>query len=368
MSKDQLGDWLEMYKRIMEVNYWAGTECTGAAYDEEAHEWAVNVVRGGQNGGRETVKLRPKHLVLATGVSGFPSISVFPGAQSFKGEIHHSSKHGDSAQYAGKKVVVIGSNNSAHDISAALWENGAEVTMVQRSSTLIARTAPLMELTLDGLYSERAVASGLDHHTADLIFASFPYRVMPSLHAPVWEEIARRDADLYKGLEEAGFLIDFGEDKSGLFMKYLRRGSGYYIDVGASQLIIDREIKLKRGEVDKITESAVVLNDGTKLEADLIGLATGYGPMNEWAAKLISLKWPRKWANAGAWAQAPPKIPDRGRASCAICGSRRSNKGCGFMGEICINPGIILNFFRCRSKQEWKEFLRRFMELEMFII
>ena len=38
-------------------------------------------------------------------------------------------------------------------------------------------------------------------------------------------------------LEAAGFWLDFGEDDSGLFLKYLRRGSGYYIDVGASELV-----------------------------------------------------------------------------------------------------------------------------------
>ena len=46
-----------------------------------------------------------------------------------------------------------------------------------------------------------------------------------------------RDADFYARLEAAGFDLDWGEDGSGLFMKYLRRGSGYYIDVGASELV-----------------------------------------------------------------------------------------------------------------------------------
>lgn len=72
-------------------------------------------------------------------------------------------------------------------------------------------------------------------------------------------------------------------------MKYLRRGSGYYIDVGASQLIIDGKIKLKsRVQVERISENGVVLADGTELPADLIVYATGYGSMNGWAAKLIS--------------------------------------------------------------------------------
>ena len=41
-------------------------------------------------------------------------------------------------------------------------------------------------------------------------------------------------------------------------MKYLRRGSGYYIDVGASDLIADGKIKLKSGaDVAEITEKGV---------------------------------------------------------------------------------------------------------------
>jgi hypothetical protein len=44
----------------------------------------------------------------------------------------------------GKKVVVLGANNSAHDICADLWEHGADVTMVQRSSTMIAKSDTLM--------------------------------------------------------------------------------------------------------------------------------------------------------------------------------------------------------------------------------
>ena len=101
--------------------------------------------------------------------------------------------------------------------------------------------------------------------------------------------MAKRDAEMYKGLEKAGFLLDFGEDGSGLFVKYLRRGSGYYIDVGASQLIIDGKIKLKSGvNVERINKDSITLDDGTELKADLIVCATGYGSMNGWAARLIS--------------------------------------------------------------------------------
>jgi putative flavoprotein involved in K+ transport len=160
--------------------------------------------------------------------------------------------------------------------------------MVQRSSTHIATSDSLMELALAGLYSEQAVKSGIDHHKADLIFASVPYKIMHSFHIPVYEEMKKRDADLYSRLEQRGFRLDFGDDGSGLFMKYLRRGSGYYIDVGAAELVASGKVKLKSGDVQSIKPHSVVFSDGSELPADLIVYATGYGSMNSWLATLVS--------------------------------------------------------------------------------
>jgi putative flavoprotein involved in K+ transport len=161
--------------------------------------------------------------------------------------------------------------------------------MIQRSSTHVARSSSLMELGLGELYSESAVQAGITTETADLLFASIPYRMLADVHKPIYQEIARRDADLYERLERAGFLMDFGDDGSGLFMKYLRRGSGYYIDVGASDLIAEGKIKLHSGvTIEEIKQNSVVLTDGKELPADLIVYATGYGSMNGWAARLIS--------------------------------------------------------------------------------
>src|SRR5207245_8912744 len=99
----------------------------------------------------------------------------------------------------------------------------------------------------------------------------------------------KRDAGFYARLKEAGFMLDFGDDGSGLFLKYLRRGSGYYIDVGASDLVADGKIKLKSGiDVARIKERSIVFSDGSELPADLIVFATGYGSMNGWVARLIS--------------------------------------------------------------------------------
>jgi putative flavoprotein involved in K+ transport len=185
-------------------------------------------------------------------------------------------------------VVVIGSNNSAHDICAALWETGVDVTMVQRSPTHIVRSQTLMEIGLGALYSEEAVAAGVTTEKADMIFASLPYRILHEFQIPLYDQMRERDKDFYDRLEAVGFQLDWGEDNSGLFMKYLRRGSGYYIDVGASELVASGDIKLKVGQVARLTADAVVMEDGTRLPADVVVYATGYASMNGHAADLIS--------------------------------------------------------------------------------
>ena len=281
--KDKIADWLEAYTKIMELNYWSNSEVKSASYDEISGEWTVTLEREG-----EPVVLRPKQLVLATGMSGKPNIPSFRGMDIFRGEQHHSSAHPGPDTYSGKRCVVVGSNNSAFDICGALWEHGADVTMVQRSSTHIVKSDSLMEIGLGSLYSEQALAAGVTTEKADLIFASLPYRIMPEFQIPLYEQMRERDHDFYARLEKSGFDHDWGDDGSGLFMKYLRRGSGYYIDVGAAELVANGDVKLVKGQVDHLTETSVVLTDGTALDADLVVYATGYGSMNGWAADLIS--------------------------------------------------------------------------------
>ncbi|WP_299599622.1 NAD(P)/FAD-dependent oxidoreductase [uncultured Tateyamaria sp.] len=302
--KDKIGDWLEMYTKVMELNYWTKTTAKSAKFDEGSKEWTVVVERDG-----EEITLRPKQLVMATGMSGKANVPSFPGMDKFKGDQHHSSKHPGPDTYKGKKAVVIGSNNSAHDICAALWENDVDVTMVQRSTTHIVRSDPLMEIGLGDLYSERALEAGVTTQKADMIFASLPYKIMHEFQKPVYDKIREVDADFYAGLEKAGFQLDWGADGSGLFMKYLRRGSGYYIDVGASQLIIDGKIKLAHGQVSEVVEDGILLEDGTKLEADLIVYATGYGSMNGWVADLIDQDTADKVGKCWGLGSDTPKDP-----------------------------------------------------------
>ena len=282
--KDRMGDWLEAYVSLMELTYWTSSECLKADYDAKSKTWTLRINRDGRE-----VTLQPKQLVFATGSYGPPREPKIPGAESFTGEFYHSSRYQSGALYRGKSCVVIGANSSGHDVAADLWENDGDVTMIQRTPTTVVRSETLMECAFARLYSQEAVQSGTSVDKADLIFASTPFRLMAGAQAPIYRTIADQDADLLARLNTAGFLTDFGEDNSGLMMKALRTGSGYYLDVGCSELIASGKIKVRsRVEVSSIKPRSVVLSDGTELPADLIVAATGYLPMNEWVAKIIS--------------------------------------------------------------------------------
>lgn len=281
--KDKLGDFLEAYAKIMELNIWNKTEFTAASYDDEKNCWDVTVERDG-----EPVQLRPTHVVMAVGSAGFPQKPDFQGASDFVGEQYHSSEYTSGEEFTGKRVVVVGANNSAHDICADLVENGIQPTMIQRSSTLVLRGSTNSKMARP-LYSEEAVEQGLTTDRADFLNASMPMRMSEQMQKQMWAQVADSDADFYASLTKVGFKLDFGEDGTGLFMKFLRTASGYYIDVGASAMVADGRIALKSGVgVERLTEKAVMLSDGSEVPADVIVYATGFGSMEEWVKRLIS--------------------------------------------------------------------------------
>jgi len=281
--KDKMGDWLEMYVKVMELAYWGSTEVVSATFDKATARWTVELVRNGR-----PVTLHPAQLVFATGAYGPPKTLDLAGADSFAGELLHSSQYSDGSKYKGRQVAVIGAASSAHDVAVDLWEAGADVTMVQRSATTVVRSDTLMDLGFD-IYSEKAVAKGIDVDKADMIAMATPFALQPPLQKSLYDRIRRRDAEFYAKLAATGFLLDFGPDETGLMMKAYRTGSGYYVDVGASQLIIDGEIKVKPGvEIERLTPAGIRFADGTEIAADAIIQSTGFHSMHEVVAKIVS--------------------------------------------------------------------------------
>ncbi|KAI9805069.1 MAG: hypothetical protein M1825_000903 [Sarcosagium campestre] len=287
--KDKLGDWFESYASIMELNVWMQSSIKAAKWDDSEMRWTVEIDRMGP-GDHETRVLHPSHIIQATGHSGEPNFpSNIKGLDTFKGDllVHSSQFRGAKKNSQGKKAVVVGCCNSGHDIAHDFYENGYDVTMVQRSSTTVVSSASCLDVLMGGLYDE----SGPPTEDADLFFQSIPNAVLKRYHVDATVETERRDAPTLAGLTAAGFALDRGSDDAGFFIKYLERGGGYYIDVGASQLIVDGKIKVKQGhEIASVHSRSLVFDDGSELEADEIVFATGYQNMRGMARKIFGDK------------------------------------------------------------------------------
>jgi len=273
IPKDMLALWFEFYAQAMELNVWTSTELLESAFDDTDKRWTTRLRR--EDGSVRT--MRPRHVVLATGVTGVPKTPRLAGAEHFRGEIVHSGGCRVDASIANKRVLVVGAGNSAHDIAQELFEHGAQVTMVQRSPTTIVSVEPSAKIVFHPWRE-----GGPPTETVDIVSASVPFALLTQFHKTLTKRFKELDAQLLSALERVGFLLDDGEDGSGFYLKYLRYGGGYYLNLGASDLIAAGDIGLKAGVgVANLTQDSAVFTDGSRMPVDMVVLATGYENMQE---------------------------------------------------------------------------------------
>ncbi len=280
VPKDKLAGWLEAYAEFMELNVWTRTSFAGGDYDETTRTWTATLTRA--DGTERTISC--PHLVIATGgSSGVPNMPTLPGLDDFHGDVMHSSAFGSGITYAGKKAVVFGTGNSGHDVAQDLHANGAaEVTIIQRSPTCVVSLVPSGTMVY-ALYSE-----GPSNDDIDLITAAIPYPVLRHTYQWLTERTCALDKELLDKLHAVGFETDYEPDGTGFHMKYLRKGGGYYINVGCSDLIADGEIALRHArDLDRFETDGLRFADGSTVEADVVVLATGYDNLQEGVRRLL---------------------------------------------------------------------------------
>jgi cation diffusion facilitator CzcD-associated flavoprotein CzcO len=271
IPKDKLANWFESYVKALELNFWTGTELVGGSYDAQRREWCVTLR---QQGGSERV-MRPRHLIFATGVSSIPYTPDLPGLDAFAGTKVHSGDLKHAERWKGRKSLVLGTGTSGHDVAQELQAHGAQVTMIQRSKTYVVSLKEAQSVY--AIYSE-----GIPFDDCDLLATSFPYPVLQRSYQLSTARGREVDKALLEALDKRGFRLHFGEDETGFQMMYLRRGGGYYFNVGCSDLIVSGAIDLLQyADIDTFVAEGARLRDGRVVPAELLVLATGYKNQQE---------------------------------------------------------------------------------------
>jgi cation diffusion facilitator CzcD-associated flavoprotein CzcO len=285
-SRDQVVAYLDGYARHFGLEPALGEAATRIALEGE--RWVVTTAKR---------QVTSKHVVIATGYTRVPVLPTWPGQETFKGEVLHSSRYKNGAPWRGKRVLVVGLGNSGGEIGIDLHEHGAKPTIAVRS--------PVNVIPRELFGAPILVAGAL--------FRPFPAKVADAMAAPL---LRVSIGDVTKlGLRKLPY---------GAFQQIAEHGRVPLIDVGTLALARDGHLKFSPG-IERFTETSVVFEGGAAEPFDAVVLATGYRPaLAEFLPSASELCDERGF----------PRADGEARPGLHLCGFRPSTRG--MLNEIRI--------------------------------
>lgn len=267
----------QQYVKENDINLMLSTNAEKAYFDPATQIWTLQIRTQGN-----LIYMRTRHLVMALGAGGqIPKMPSFANQSSFRGELLHSGSYKSSKQWAGKRGVVIGSANTAHDICNDMLGAGlSSITMVQRGRTPVIPVQCWSGI-YDPIYKDDVPVS-----QADSMMIPLPTVLQRAMNMRAVKKYSDEHPELFDGLEKAGFKVERYMD---LYHCLYERFGGHYVDVGVSQKIADGEIKMKSDSAIKsFTETGLLFEDGSTVDADVIIFATGFeGNMRTAAEEIV---------------------------------------------------------------------------------
>jgi len=199
-----------------------------------------------------------------------PYTPAWPGMENYKGLLVHAQKWDDSIDYAGKKVVVIGSGATAATVIPVLAEKAAHVTMLQRSPTYFYCYPNRSDL------ADRLREIGVDEDTVHRCVRLDYLHNLKQL-----DRRAREEPDLVfeelKALirEYAGQDFQFEPDFTPRYRPWQQR-LAFIPDGDMFTAIREGKVTAVTDTIDHFTPAGIHLGSGADLEADIVMAATGF--------------------------------------------------------------------------------------------
>jgi len=238
-----------------------------AEWSSETARWTVHAHRDDTD---ETVQLTCSFLYTCSGYYRYDQgyTPDFPGTEEFTGQIVHPQHWPADLDYAGKKVVVIGSGATAVTLVPALADTAAQVTMLQRSPSYVT-PLPATDPIADA--ARRRLSAGSAHRLI---------RAKNVLLTQAFYELARRRPERVKRILR-GLTLRFLPDPGYVDEHFTPRYEPWDQRVSvAPDGDLFRAIRAGRAAVitdhiDRFVENGIRLRSGTLLEADVVVSATG---------------------------------------------------------------------------------------------
>ncbi len=240
-----------------------------ADWSYENSLWTIEAVRTDT---KESVRITTNFLWMCQGYyrqnEGFTP--AWKGMADFKGRIAHPENWPEDIDYAGKNVVVIGSGATAATMVPAMAEAAAHVTMLQRSPTFFRTGRNAIDIT-ETLRELRIDESWVHEITRQKIFhdqAVFTERCLKEPEA-VKEELIGQVRQLL------GPEYDVDKHFTPTYRPWRQR-IAFVPDADLFEAIAEGKASVVTDEIDRFTETGILLKSGENLEADIVATATGF--------------------------------------------------------------------------------------------
>lgn len=126
-----------------------GARVDSAAFDERVRRWRISTAAGH--------RVTTKYVIAATGPLDATNIPAFPGADTFEGEVHHTSQWPrDGVDLEGKRVGVVGTGSTGVQVVPEVAKIARHLYVFQRTP---AYTVPARNRPLDPAYEQEWKAS-----------------------------------------------------------------------------------------------------------------------------------------------------------------------------------------------------------------
>ena len=242
-----------------------GHRVVSAAWSTPEARWTVDIERG-----QERIRLSCNFLWMCSGYYDYQAgyLPDFSGIDRFKGRIAHPQKWTDDIDYAGKRVVVIGSGATAVTLVPAMAETAEHVTMLQRSPTyMVARP------------SEDQLANKLRRRLPiKLAYAATRWKNV--LLGMYFYQMCKRKPDKVKSLLLGGVRQMLGQDYD-IATHFTPRYNPWdqrlclVPDADFFRAIRRGKVSIVTDHIETFTETGIKLKSGAELTADMIVTATG---------------------------------------------------------------------------------------------
>ncbi len=243
-----------------------GQKVVAADWSDAENNWTVRVERDG-----EEVEIKSSFLFACSGYYNYDEgySPEFPGADDFEGTIIHPQHWPEDLDYAGKKIVVIGSGATAVTLIPALVNSGAgHVTMLQRSPTYIGALPDVDPFAVQTNKALPAKPAYVLNRWKSILFQSAQYQIsrrfpnfmrktlmtMAQRRLPEGYDVQKHFGPSYNPWDQRLCLAPNGD-----LFKTIRAGK--------ADVVTDT--------IERFTKTGIKLASGEELQADIIVTATG---------------------------------------------------------------------------------------------